>query len=98
MAGRHHECNGHELGQILGDGERQGSLECCSPWGCKESGMTGRLKNNNKDIAARGQDIVIQAKGDLSRSRTCSSQKVLIRDFDILGKICGNLGLLFLGS
>ena len=22
--------------QILGDGEGQGSLACCSPWGCKE--------------------------------------------------------------
>ena len=22
--------------QILGDGEGQGSLECCSPWDCKE--------------------------------------------------------------
>ena len=26
--------------QILGDSERQGSLVCCSPWGCKESDMT----------------------------------------------------------
>ena len=23
-----------------GDGEGQGSLVCCSPWGCKESDMT----------------------------------------------------------
>ena len=29
------------------DGEGQGSLACCSPWGCKESDMTERLKNNN---------------------------------------------------
>ena len=27
MAGRHHRCNGHELGQTLGDGERQRGLE-----------------------------------------------------------------------
>ena len=93
----HHWCNGHELGQTLGDGEGQGGLECCSPWSCKESDMIGRLKNN-KDIAARGQDIVIQAKGELSRSRTCSSQKVLMRGFDISGEIWGNLGLIFLGS
>ena len=41
MAGQHHRCNEHELGQIPGDGGRQGGLECCSPWGCKESDMTG---------------------------------------------------------
>ena len=33
MAGRHHQCNEHELGQTLGDGERQEGLVCCSPWG-----------------------------------------------------------------
>ena len=26
-----------------GVGDRQGSLTCCSPWGCKESDTTGRL-------------------------------------------------------
>ena len=31
--GWYHWCNEYELGQILGDGERQGSLSCCSPWG-----------------------------------------------------------------
>ena len=35
MAGQHHWCNEHELGQTLGYGEGQGSLACCSPWGCK---------------------------------------------------------------
>ena len=29
------------LGQTLGDGEGQGGLECCSPWGHKESDTTG---------------------------------------------------------
>ena len=37
MAGWHHRCNGLELGQILRDGEGQGGLVCCRPWGCKES-------------------------------------------------------------
>ena len=41
MAGWHHRCNEHELGQTLGDGEGQGGLACGSPWGCKESDMTG---------------------------------------------------------
>ena len=40
MVGWHHRLNGHESEQALGDDEGQGSLECCSPWGCKESDMT----------------------------------------------------------
>ena len=35
MAGWHHRCNGHELGQISRDGEGQRGLACCSPWGHK---------------------------------------------------------------
>ena len=37
MVGWHHQLNGHEFEQTLGDSEGQGSLECCSPWGHKES-------------------------------------------------------------
>ena len=40
MAGWHHWLNGYEYKQALGDGDGQGSLLCCSPWGCKESDMT----------------------------------------------------------
>ena len=32
----HHWLNGHEFEQTAGDGEGQGSLECCSSWGRKE--------------------------------------------------------------
>ena len=32
----HHQLNGHEFEQTLGDGEGQGSLACFSPWGCKQ--------------------------------------------------------------
>ena len=39
MAGWHHQCNGYELGQTPGDGERQGGLACYSPRDLKESGM-----------------------------------------------------------
>ena len=28
--------------------EGQGSLACCSPWGCKESNTTEQLSNNNR--------------------------------------------------
>ena len=39
--------NGHGFEQALGDGEGQGSLVCCSPWGHKELDMTETLNNNN---------------------------------------------------
>ena len=47
MVGWHHRLNGHEFEQTPGDGEGQGSLACCSPWGHKESDTTER-QNNNK--------------------------------------------------
>ena len=43
--GWHHRLNGHELYQAPRVGDRQGGLECCSPWGCKESDMTEQLTN-----------------------------------------------------
>ena len=38
--GWHHWLDGYEFEQALGDGEGQGSLVCCSPWGNKDSDMT----------------------------------------------------------
>ena len=40
MVGWHHWLNGHVFEQALGDGEGQGSVACCSPWGCKELDMS----------------------------------------------------------
>ena len=50
MAGWHHWCNEHEHGQTLGDGEGQGGLACCSPWGHKVSDTTGWLSSNNMSL------------------------------------------------
>ena len=36
MVGCHHQLNRHKFEQIPGDSKGQGSLVCCSPWGCKE--------------------------------------------------------------
>ena len=47
MAGWHHQLNGHEFDQASGDGEGQGSLACCSPWGHKESDTTEQLNTSN---------------------------------------------------
>ena len=45
MVGWHHLLNGYEFEQALGVGDGQGSLVCCSPWGCKESDKTEKLNN-----------------------------------------------------
>ena len=50
MVGRHHQSNGHELGQILGDGKGQGSLACCRLWSHKESVITWQLNNSKSFI------------------------------------------------
>ena len=39
----HHRLNGHEFEQALGDGEGQGRLAYCSPWGLKELDTTEGL-------------------------------------------------------
>ena len=49
MVGWHHRLNGHEFEQAPGDGEGQGSLVCCSPWGCKELDTAEQL-NNKLDL------------------------------------------------
>ena len=41
MAEWHRWCRGHEVRQIPGDGEGQGGMACCSPWGHKESDTKG---------------------------------------------------------
>ena len=35
MVGWHHRFNGHEFEQTSGSSGGQGSLVCCSPWGCR---------------------------------------------------------------
>ena len=40
MIGWHHPHNGREFEQALEVDDEQGSLVCCSPWGCKKSDTT----------------------------------------------------------
>ena len=49
LLGKDPDVDGHEFEQTLGDGEGQGSLVCCSPWGRKESDTAERL-NNKADL------------------------------------------------
>ena len=46
MVGWHHQNNGCGFEQTPGVGDGQGSLACCSPWGCKELYMTKHLNNH----------------------------------------------------
>ena len=55
MVGWHHWLNGHE--QALGDDERQGSLTCCSPWGCKESNTSEQQLNNNNGAGEHTDNV-----------------------------------------
>ena len=50
MIGWHHQLSGPEFEQTPGVAERQGSLACYSPWGCKEQGTIEQLKNRAEDI------------------------------------------------
>ena len=52
MVGWHHRLDGHEFEQTPGDGDGQGSLACCSPWGHKELDTTEQL-NSNKLLPLR---------------------------------------------
>ena len=45
MVGWHDQLDGHEFERALGDGDGQGRLACCSPWGRKE--VTEQLNHNN---------------------------------------------------
>ena len=47
MVGWHHRLNGYEFEQVLGAGDGQGGLVCCSPWGCTESDTTEVTRSSN---------------------------------------------------
>ena len=52
MVGWHHWLNGYEFEKAPGDGEGQGILACCSPWGHKELDMTEQLNHNNCSMSS----------------------------------------------
>ena len=53
MVRKHYRVNEREFTQE--DSEGQGSLVCCSPWGCKESDfMAEQQQDFGKDITATG--------------------------------------------
>ena len=49
----HHWLNGHEFEQALRDNEGQGSLECCSPWGCRHDWVTEQQQKFEVGVTPR---------------------------------------------
>ena len=49
----HHRLDGHGFEQAPGDGEGQGSLAYCSPWGCIELDMTEQLNSKKHKLGLR---------------------------------------------
>ena len=54
MVGWNHCLSGYGFEQASGDGDGQGILACCSPWGHKESDMTEQLKKNKIYLVVLG--------------------------------------------
>ena len=71
MVGWHHQLNGHEFGWTLGVDDGQGSLECCSPWGRKESDTTERLNWTELILPMVKQEAWNVSHGKLDFTRTC---------------------------
>ena len=69
MVGWYHQLNGHEFEQAPGDGEGQGSLACCSPWGYKELDTTEQLNNNIVPGGFPGSSAGSPGPSPLSRDR-----------------------------
>ena len=75
MLGWHHQLDRHEFEQALGDGDGQGILVCCSPWGHRESDTIEWLNNNNKRkqiiIHTPKKSSVINKKRKEKKERNC---------------------------
>ena len=63
----HHWLNEHEFEQALRNGEGQGRLVCCSPWGRKELDMIEQLNNNNNTLESVEE----------SKKSNCMSYRIL---------------------
>ena len=73
MVGWHQQLNGHEFEQTHGDGEGQGSLVCCSPWGHEDSDMTQRLNNNNNNYCTALRNLKTGALEHIPSSRVAGT-------------------------
>ena len=66
----HHQLNEHEFEQALGDGERQGSLVCFSPWSHIELDIAEWLNNKNLLInILAAADLTKKWRGGIERGQ-----------------------------
>ena len=63
IVGWHHWCDGQEFEQAPGVGDGQGSLECYSPWDCKESETTERLNWTGWNLYSISHHSHVNLKG-----------------------------------
>ena len=76
----HHQFNGHELEQAPGVGDGQGSLTCCSPWGCKESDTTEQLNWTEQAGLRKGRvtsDQITNVRRIIKKARQFQKQHLL---------------------
>ena len=89
LVGWHLRLDGHEFEQVPGFGDGQGSLERCSPWGCKEWETTEWLNWTKQFCLHLGCSIAL---GQLQvfffyySILFQSWDKIFIRVFSFLGK------------
>ena len=70
IVGWHHQLSGHEFEQAPGNGERQGSLVCCSLWGLEELDPTEQLALTELNTVT-GFSIVNEAEVDVFLELPC---------------------------
>ena len=99
MVGWQHRLNGHELEQTPGDSEGQGSLVCCSPWGCRV-GYHLVTKQHRTNSGVKKKKDVLQKKwkfflfSDLShilKRMKEERQRVSPKENSLCGVLLGNI-------
>ena len=71
VVGWHHQLDEHEFEWALGDGNGQGGLVCCSPWGHKELDTTERLKWTETVRSLRRIYLILLSPESGTVSGTC---------------------------
>ena len=102
MVGWHHQLNGHEFDQTLGDSEGQGILVCYSPRGHKESDTSEQLNNDPFPTKVNDQleraFIVVQSLSHvwLSQTQMTTHQNILLFLSNYESQICESVSMLLL--
>ena len=76
MVGWYHWLNGQEFEQALGDGEGQGSLACCSPWGRKDLDTSEQLNNKEWKMKSPAQGPGLVSSWEKLEAR-CPASRIM---------------------